>query len=396
MKVLTVNTWNLDKLYEICVKKVNEFQASTKFGYNMYEMYNNIEISFGLTDVSPIDAFFLKEISFKSSSLVDIDIDYRNLDFDPVVRRYANFIHEVMEEKSITTKEKYDYPYNHGPAHIIRGNMSVTLTGSRLLPILSEDPVSFFLQATSGTCANNDSGPITFKKDFNLNDANISAFLAKAFVDFFNRRMNVKFSSTDDISDMGLHKFFIQHDENVKLVSIRHPYLSIDFRTMKAEYWKGMVNEFKGLMKDSFYAEMNKRELELTEFEVNCYSTVGALLSLYEILPKRFFTVIEDMRIPFSFKEIYIPESYPEKIASTLLKRYEELQTTIDNLQTSAYDKISHTYLNARISYTLKLSLEDINLYINQILMRNDLRSEVKTILNQIIKFSKAVYKTVH
>ena len=207
--------------------------------------------------------------------------------------------------------------------------------------------------------------------------------------------MNVKFGSTDDLSDMGLHKYFIQHENLVKLVTIRNPYISIDFRSEKSEDIKKDVENFKNFKTSEYYKNLNG-DLDIIEFEVNCHTRLSTFLNLYMILPSRFFTVIEDFRIPFSFKEIYIPADYPEKIASTLSKRYDEIQPVIDTLQTSAYDKISHTYMNSMISYTIKLSLEEINLYINQLLKNRKFSKETTMVLNTILSLSKTVYKTTH
>ena len=75
MKITTVNTLNLEKLYEVCVKKINEGTENQKFGANIYELFNNIEISFALEEVSMMDAFFLKQISSKCSPLFDTTLD---------------------------------------------------------------------------------------------------------------------------------------------------------------------------------------------------------------------------------------------------------------------------------------------------------------------------------
>ena len=395
MRVLSVNTLNLDKLYKTCAFQVNETN-NVKFGSNIFELYNNIEISFGLSDVTPIDAFFLKEITTKTTKLVDLEIDSDNLDYDTNVRRYAKYVRNIMEDSSVKSDEKWDYPFLYGPAHILKGKMGVSISGSDLVSILGNEPSDFFLKATSGTCADNVSGPISFKTDFDLNDSNISAFLAKLFLDSFNRRMKNRFSLIDEISDTGINKYFVQHESLIKLKSVRNPYLVIDFKNTESKVWKKDVDNYKELMSSSFYKEINNDILKITEFEVECYSNLSTLIELYLALPKRFFITVEDFRIPFSFKDIYIPSDYPEKIAATLTRRYEEMQTSIDTLQSSAYDKISHTYLNSKISYTMKLSLEDINLYINQLMKNKSLSVESISILVSILKFAKSIYSSIN
>ena len=395
MKVLSVNTLNLDKLYEVCTHQVNE-TINQKFGSDIFELYNNIEISFGLDNVTPIDAFFLKEMTSKTTDLVDIVLDYDNLDYDTNIRRYAKYINDILEDKSINDKEKWDYPYLYGPACILKGKMGVSITGSSLVSILGDEPADFFLKATSGTCANNDSGPLSFKTDFDVNSTNISAFLAKIFLDSFNRRMNNRFSSIDELSDTGIHNHFVQHEALTKLVSIRNPYLAIDIKNESPDKYNEDIAEYRRFMATSFYKEIRKNNIKISEFEVSCYSNMSTLLELYMKLPKRFFTVVEDFRIPFSFREIYIPSDYPEKVASTLTKRYEEMQSSIDTIKSSMYEKFSHVYLNSKISYTIKVSLEDINLYINQLLKDKSLTTESVSVLISIIKFAKAVYTTTY
>lgn len=394
MKIRSVSTLNFDKLYNICASKINDEASIPQFGYNIYALYNNLELSFGITDVSPVEAYYLREYSWKSTPLMNIKFDYDNIGLSAGVRRFSMYEHEIMEDDSVTDRQKYEYPYNYGPAILLKGDMNISLSGHRLLSILSDDPSNFFLQSTSGRCASNfgNGSPLMFKKEFDLSSTRFTDFLAKEFSDYFKRHINTRLSNLDNNSDSGLYKYFISHDKGVKLVTIRHPYLEIDIRS-ENDNWKKDVEQYKTVMKSSAsFDELNKNILDATEFEVSCCTPFSTFINLYMNLPTRLFSVIEDIRIPHTFREVYIPSTYAEKVASKLYSRYDVMNDAINTIQ-DAYDKICHTYLNANIAYNMKMTLNEINLYINQLAKTNKITADSKNVLMDIMKCSKTVYK---
>ena len=73
MQVHSISHINLFKLYEACMLKQNNKKfLDGKFGRNLFALYNNVEITYILEDVSLYEAFLLKRFASRTTRLSNL------------------------------------------------------------------------------------------------------------------------------------------------------------------------------------------------------------------------------------------------------------------------------------------------------------------------------------
>lgn len=390
MKIEVVSTLNIDKLYQACVTKQNNMGSKNGvgFGAHVSNLYSHVDISFYVTDISIYEAYFLKKIATNASPIMNKHIiDKDDVDLDLIVKKYVSTLNDIEEDSSINSNIKYDYYYLYGPAALVRGDMTINLSGRELITIFELDPTNFFLSATSGTCSTTeDDGTIKLKPDYEFKDTNLSSYIAKDFTKKFYSYMNTEITTNDLYSDSTIHGMFSNHDSLCKLSSLMNPFLELDFED---ENWQSIGQTYKETIKGKY--DFDKKKITYLEFRL--YTNFSTFLNLYEYLPNSFFTSFESLFVPEKFKEIYIPEEF-ESYREVLENKYYDIQRLVEN-DTNTINRFQYTYLNSRYAYSMKFKLEDINLYINILHDNKTIQPETKKVLENIIKFAKAAYQII-
>lgn len=399
MRISMVSTLNLDKLYELCYIKQNTVKnINALFSENIINIYNNIEISFYINDISIYEAFILKEFASSTSKLNNKHFLYKKympMDAPAELKKYVDAIELITEDNGIHDKVlKSSYPYLYGPCYLIHGDIIAKFTGNELKSFFDVNPIDFFLKVTGGLCATQSDDPnnpaIIFKTDYELDNVQISQHLHSMFMTKFYAYLNKRVTFVDVVTDTVSYKHFTNHSTLTKLATIRNPFLEISLKDTKKEDTTKEIDKYK----QKFPKEFTQELLKLTTIDVEVYSNFSTFLELFELLPKNMFTMKEDLKIPFKFKEIYIPKEF-EAYYDKLEDRYTKLQAYVEASEYNPMAMYQYTYLNSKFAYTISVKLEDINLYINPLTKEKGFIPETDKVLDSIVKFAKAAYNII-
>ena len=393
-----VSTLNLDKLYDLCCVKQNVVEnINALFSENLVDVYNNVELGFMVKDISIYEAFILKEFATSTSRLANKHFLYKKympMDTPNEIKKYSELLESISDDKGIHDNIRNTYPYFYGPAFLVQGDMMCKFTGSDLYKFFDKNPVDFFLKVTGGLCATQSDKPdengnigILFKSDYKLDNLKISKHLQSMFTTKFYAYLNKRVVFADLITDSVSYKYFTNHDKLFKFASIRNPYLEINMKTSSKDDYNKDVMAYRTKLPKEFRADM----LSMTVLDAEIYSNFSTFLELFERLPKYMFIMKEDLKIPFKFKEIYIPEVF-EPYYDKLEDKYTKLQSYIESI-TNPMAMYQYTYLNSKFAYTISIKMEDINLYINPLLKDKGLMPETIKVLNQLLKTAQAIYQ---
>lgn len=394
MKVNMVSTLNIDKLYKLCCTKQNTTKnPMSLFSDRLYEFYNRVEIALELIDVSVYEAFILKDYATSVSPLNNKHFLFNDnipLDAPSEVKKYCDIITTISEDVGIHDNLRYTYPYLYGPAYLVHGDMVVKFTGRDLFKLFEKNPIDFFLKATSGTCAtqNDTDQTLVFKTDYKIDIVGIHSFIKTLFLNKFYRYLINNVVPADLVTDSELHVNFSNHEKKFNIASLKHPYLEVDLKNNPDELNTSAAIKAKNKVYKADEA------LYMTSIDIEMYTNFSTFLELYMLLPKRMFTVIEDLKVPFNFKEIYIPKSF-EPYYDKLESRYTLLQEYIKSIKDNPAAMYQYTYLNSKIAFTVSYSFEDVNLYINPLIKNKGYIKETSEALNFMMASAKTLYNVI-
>lgn len=407
MRIETVNVLGLDILYELCCVKQNSdnsFNTSSLILKNMNtllsnkveDIYNHTEISFALASVSMYEAFILKKFASNVSKLIDTHFMYKEylpMDTPYEVRKYSEIMETIKDDAGLHNIIKYTYPYLYGPAYLIQGDMVCTFTGKELYQFFGKNPVEFFTSMTNGSCIKADepdeNGETKIKLDpnYKIDNFTVTQYIQKLFTNKFYAYLNNEVKFSDMIVDSVTYKNYSSHDRLYKLVRVRNPFLELDLKSSSKE---DIINKTTNY-RTKVQKEYKDQVLNLTRVDVSIYSNFSTFLELFENLPNEMFTYREDLKIPFKFKEIYIPKEF-EPYFDKLEDRYTHLQEYIKSLDDNVMAQSQYTYLNSKYSYTLSFTLNEVNLFINPLLKNKGLRKESIDVITGLIKQAQNAY----
>lgn len=398
MRVEMVSTLNLDKLYDLCCLKQNVVNnINALFSDNLEYMYNNIELSFTLRDVSSYEAFILKEFASSTSRLVNKHFLYKKylpMDTPDEIKKYSELLESISDDKGIHDNIRNSYPYLYGPTYLIQGDMIAKFTGKDLYKFFEKNPVDFFLKVTGGLCATQSDTPdengninIKFKTEYKLEASKISKHLQNMFMTKFYAYLHKRVHFADMVVDSINHKHFTNHENLIKLSAIRNPYFEVCMVGISNNEYEKELNSYK----KKFPVDFREDNLKLTTIDIEVYSNFSTFLELFERLPKSMFTMKEDLKVPFNFKEIYIPEVF-EPYYDKMEEKYTKIQSYIESIENNVMAMYQYTYLNSKYAYTISFTMEDVNLYLNPLSKDKALIPESAKVLTQAIKTAKAIY----
>lgn len=395
-------TLNLEELYKACCLKQYEKSRDSKFEFKsgIINIYNHVELTFNMHDVSIYEYMLLKRYASRCTKLYNKTILYKSPDYSSELYEYAKLIHEITNDKDIiNTRIKHDYPYLYGPSYLIRGECSVTLTGKRLISIFDIDPANTFLLATKGKCLS-ENGSITFNKEYNFsngtegasNRIEIENFITDKFIRaFYNSFFISSTTGSDLISDSSIHYYFSTHETPLELFSISNPIVNLNIRRDNLNKATDLISSAKSELDDNKVFMDEDVIYDDICMIFNLYTRFSTYMNLFENLPSNLFISEEDLKIPYNFKEIYIPIEFHQKYSEKLEDAYTSLNTYLDNEHKNFYVKYQCTYLNSMYAYSIKIKLDDVNKYINEVDSK-ELLPEAKNIIDEIIKYSRAVF----
>jgi hypothetical protein len=397
MIIKDLTTINIDKLYSACCLRQEAKSNNIKndFNTNLVNIYNHIELTYYLEDVSIYEYMLLKRYSTRCSILYNKRINYNSPDYSPELYNYAKLIYNITNDPDIiNTPIKYNYPYMYGPSYLVRGDCYVTLSGTDLINIFDIVPSDFFIKYTKGKCIL-DKNDVLFNKKLNILD-NIELYndikygIKEKFIKSFYNIFFLKSTTGNDIiSNSAIHYYLSNHESEIKLSCISNPLYKCEIREDNLDDIRKNILARK--TENSKYFTIDNIISDTTVI-FNIYSRFSTYIELLENLPKEFFISAEDLKIPSNFRELYIPIEIYNKYGDEMEDRYTELNNYIEKENRNFYVKYQCTYLNSMYSYSIKIKLDDVNKYINTI-NRNNILKDTKNIIEEIIRYSIAVLK---
>lgn len=410
MKVNKLSMLNVDMLY----KSVTELQKSdkfkeVKFGRNFIQLLNHVSFIFELEDVSRFDYLFLKMYTNDAVIINDnnqiVDNEYLENNFPEIYKSGLSPLISYNNKISEDTNNFYTRYFL--PTGCITEKVVVTLSGSHAANIVTLEPSTFFILASSGKCKLNsdDDSSKELNENYNLyEDDDFINYVIKEFINGFYKFVIEKATYNDMSSDsFNYNNFFtLVNKSNVVMNSIKNPLFAAD-----------MINDDVKLSLDKFkiYKELNMDKrftLQNTKIDFVIKSSFSSFIEMIGILPYEKFISIEALHIPSSLS--LDPSNIPA-CPSELIDKYENRHK---GRLTNIINDINNTYNNDRMimkklemtqgyveyRYDLSLKLSDIDDFIlpyidNENKIDDYISHEVTDIFNIIIKYSTSIFRAL-
>lgn len=400
MEIKNINLLNLDTLYNIVVEKYYDINfRNVKYGRNFQQILNHIVITLELDSVSQYEYIFLKMYCSNVTKLTNQEFNLKTVetnfkDINENIIRLLSFISSISENN----KNHIDYDSYLSPSGIITGHCCVTLTGPNLANLFTLDPINFFIIATDKECllANEDESDNTNKPDPNYkdkiyNNEKINNYIISEFLHGFYRFMSERITFVDYMCDsFNFSKFLSLAPTNgMSVFSLRNPYFMCDFIEDDSST---IVNNMK------IYKELDLPQeftINNTEFEICINNVFGVFFEFMNLLPYSKFVSFESFNNP-SLKSLYkdyipnCPEDLKENFDNRFRERTSNLVSDINKNYSADVIKrseLTQNYIN--YSFIIKLSLSDIDNYLNKYTIEN------KDSNDYIVKRTVSVIKTV-
>lgn len=410
--VSMVSVLNLDKLYKICIDKQNNSEEFVPMFKNyLYMLYNNINISMQINNLNIYEAYMLKSFATSVGQFSNMHVDYSDIDYTPSERNLIELYRTISEDDKIKNINKSDFPYYYGPCKFIKLDTWATFTGFQLINLLG-DPTDFFLKLSAGACStSDDDGRLFFKPEYILNDSAVGSFIANTFYTKFGSFIINSFVSNDIYSSKGIHDYFaIDHKEldthtnkfNIRIASIINPYLKVNISN-GLDMMNNDIEEFK----NNAPSFVKNNILDNTSVEFYICSTFDTLIDISNNIPISMITSQEhpiDILInnpdAYEFNSMTISKDYDESLESlgkAVIKDTISLVQSTNTIEKKNWNSLSSAiFLNSKVSFTIQVSLKDINLYINTALNNNTgMKKATREILQYILKASVAIYNKI-
>jgi len=392
MEVKNINFLNLDTLYQIVVEKFYDKNYNqVKFGRNLSQLLNHIVISFELSDVSEYEYIYLKMYSTHITPLVNrhFDVNYVEKNYPEVsnsIIKWMTLLSTIDMEKDPSISH-FDRDSYLTPSGIIIGDCVVALSGAQLATIISLEPRDFFIKATNNKCVIVNEDPSKNKldpeyKDKIYDDQSVDNYIIAEFINGFYKFLIEKATFIDLASDsFNIGKFLSLEDKlMVKLMTMRNPYLMCDFIEDDVKDTLNNLNLYKSHNFSKSFTQKN------TYFEIRVRSSFGTFFELMNLLPYEKFICIENLNIPAveSMDIINIPEcpkewkfKYENRYNGRLKDMVTEISNKYNGIDNSAIKKLALTENYIPYSYSLLLSLEDVDIYLQKYIVENTNNSKI-------------------
>lgn len=415
MEIKNINFLNLDTLYQIVLDKFYDPNYDKiKFGRNLSQLLNHIVITLDLSSVSEYEYIYLKmygttvtELSNKRFDLEYIQKNYPDV-YDSAFKLISLF--STIDQEKDPNENNIDMEGYFTPAGMIIGDCVLTLSGSHLASIISLEPRDFFIKASNNKCIIVNDDPTKNKLDPEYKnqiytDESVKNFIISEFLTGFYKFLNDKATYIDLASDsFNTGKFLsLNNEKKVKMMNLRNPYVLCDFNDDNTALIIHNLNEYKELNLPQ------KFTIDNTYFEFSIRCEFGVFFELMNFIPYEKFICLENLNIPAMDTADYnnippCPTSWRDKYENRYKGRITGLIADIHKLyykpEYNAIKKLEMTENYMLYSFSLLLTLDDIDRYLNQYIEKNKqskdfIVNSTKTLCNEIIKYAVAIYKNM-
>lgn len=406
MVVDYVITNNMDLLENGFKTGILESKEITKdFEKNFPILLSHISISYIVTDISILEAVYLKY--FANGNLIDVSTYINVNNFDRKLYPSTAQATQSLFTLNANIENDEDIEIKPGimyfPAKTVYKTVVVKFTGSNILNVIGD--ITRTSSIFNVLYSNMQASPEKTKKEIFDN------ILIKSFVDEFYKYMGFKLAYTDLLTDSLLTFNYLKPaEESGKIVSLDHvnsiygeiPFVKIDADTYK----NSLANIASNKLTVKKQVNYNTFNLETTDIYLTCNTTFYSFLETVLYLPLENILENVDNKILYLSHSVVIPDGmkkYQNRL-STIMKK---IIAEKESLKTSqSIDKYNLTMLNTRVQFTLKFNLKNIsdvivpweeniknNLYGNT---SNFITAELLQMISEIRKYATAAYSTIN
>lgn len=408
MRVESIIINNMELLYDtiLMVQDQNNCSAvDVKFNNQYMELLDLITVSFNLLDVNMYNYVFLKRKypNVIKNSEVSYCTEESLIQFGEVsslaLADYGKFINEDVNEKSNSDIRSFMLPLG-----LQTCSVSVVLSGVSLANLIGVNPVKFFMTATENACVKTVDETIKFlpPNEYNFySDDNFKKYLVTTFVNGYYKMMLDDVIKTDINSAYAIYGYMtsILPDNNIafQLCSLSSPFGIIEFNNNENDNIKDML---KQISKNASEMEDKEYNAKHTSFTFLMNTDIASYCKIVELLPSRCVIatepIINIVGTEYDVNNLEYPSSLNEEFEVRINTKLTSVIDAINNVYGGRDDilkKLALLFPSQRLKYIIKLTCEDANMYLYDLLTGESdsgdityVDEQVKTMLTDLSK----------
>lgn len=383
MKIISVTYDGFESL-----QKDDNYKKS--YGNEFFKILNHATITYTISEISLFEILFLRIFSSGNvitktvSQSVPIDSEKYKL----LHEKYQNIVSlsETMESDNDIENKPECY---FSPASSVQNEVIVTFTGLNICKVIDMVWFNFFKEVAN----------------LGMEDALIKNFIS-SFYKFIGEYLASKPSEAIEFIENEIYKKNKIEYSGVSVYQIHTSISSIHTGKFDKKYnLAEEIERSKWIFKQNDIILNDKLKLISVDYIVRC--SFFAFLEMSGLLDIKFISDFQDIRTIYNNPHL-IPSDL-KKYQTRLRNRQMEYQDQYTILLSSNdpkkfIEKYSMVLLNSSITFSLRMNLWEISIYITEILENLDikygekstvLKSELKKILTDIKTIAKSTYKSL-
>ena len=383
MRVDSLVLNNVELLYD-AILTISEQNGSSvhdiRFDNQYVELLELMNINFNIVDANMFDFIYLKRnypVAIKNSE-VEYCTDTAYAEFGEVSSEtLADYGHFILDD--VQPSYPKDIKAFMIPLGLQRCSIGIVLTGPSLANLIGPDPVKFFIDATGGKCVKvieNDRKVFLQPEEYNfLGDEDFKIYVVSKFVKDYYRHMLDSLLRTDLSSAYGLYTYMtsvVEDDKAFQLCTLSSPFGVVEFNIMENDTIKDIlsdINEKSINMGDPNYNAKN------TVFTFVMNTDISVYAKIVELLPRKCIIATEPLinivGRDYEVENLEYPAVLDEKFELRINNKISSVVESINNIYGNRDDilkKAALLFPSEKIMYVIKLSCEDANMYLYDIL----------------------------
>lgn len=383
----------------LCVQSMNQSNITNKFGRNLVNLLNRVNITLIINEVSLLEAFVIKRMSTKCT-LLEVFFDDETLSLDKndkelellhqSVRNLFTLTSSINDDEDIINKLKLELL----PVKCTRCKIISIFSGNNLCQLLSTQPENSLSELIKDTTIEN----LLCTNDGieKMNNVIVHSFI-QSFYNGFISLMNIVDLATDSFINTNYYDYV--DNNSVILSHVNTPFGSINFNGSHLMSIEDSIDFYKKESSTLNY-ELSYDDVTMF-FEICCNFSTFLILSLK--LPENVINNFEDLKILLYGDEIPSLEElkkYSIRIRTTIESFKSIREDTVSNSDKYNIEKFNYILGIENIKFTLRLSFDDINKIIpildDYISDNTTLESNmILIIMNTIKQYSQSIYQNL-
>lgn len=352
MIIDSIELCNINTLYNLLSEIRHSDHKGIIFGRNMSNLLEHMSITMSISDISLLEAFYLKQYTCGNFILNNTKIDFLSKNSGNI-ESVTNIIKSIDDDTDVKIKPGYLF----FPIGSIKCDCFITLTGNTLCSIFSTFPENFFRMIFPDF---NEKVLLSHinNKDLELINNKIIESFYKSFFKFCNEKVNV----IDLISDYGIEKEYYKYGDisSATLSTVQTAKGGFNLAARDTDDIGTQIN----LIKDNLLSLRKKDIKNSTKLIYTCNSSLNTFLKLFFNLDINYFIDFEDIKKVISKDEYVFPNcfnKYKIRLNNNINDLVDYKNKLLENTKGNAdFTKYNTLLMNSSISYSLKLSFDDI------------------------------------